>query len=104
MKMNYKELLRSWNPLYLRRRVAELEQQGASRYLGLMSEHQALQFSSESLVKDIEQLKEENERLEKEKAWLLHASKTNAVVIKDIVQIFIDACEQQYQNDKGDTH
>ena len=52
MKLNYRAILGNWSPFRLRKRIAELEQQRNSHYLGLMSE--------------CGKLKEENERLKSE--------------------------------------
>jgi len=89
MKMNLKEILASWNPWHLRKRIAKLEQQRTANYTGLMTE--------------CEKLKEENERLTSERVQMLSFFKMNAVVQRHNAQKMVETCDH-YQNDKGDAH
>ena len=76
MKMNLKEILASWNPWHLRKKVKRLKDQRTANYTGLMTE--------------CEKLKQEVERLKEERRWFIYVFELYKFIEQDEM--------------KGDTH
>ena len=118
MKLNYREILASWNPWHLRKRIAKLESEDAKNIHEIVQlfmdnqrlekENQQLQSENEVLEKKIqrlkgqqtanytglmtecEQLKQEIKRLKEERRWFIYVFELYKFIEQDEM--------------KGDTH